>query len=240
MRLASIALSVIVPLLASCAPGTNVRIEVPGNLSALEDLAGPPADVFVYTELGEYEFFWVFHRVAQIVHPRYWVAEGRITFGGTEIARYFAHRLTTGITRVTIAPSSHEGARQLAPLVEAWAQAGVTVPSSGLPDLEPLPVSAAMSFSGGEMFRYYPRVRGATLRSHGSDCLTDYLAGYVGQGRSTRFYFEVTDMPDGRARLYVRVGSLDSVGLSERMKVPENIGLFLACLDARLGPGEDA
>lgn len=239
MRRVAIALSVVVLLLVACAPGTNVRIEVPGNISALEDLAGPPADVFAYTELGEFEYFREFHRVAKIVHPRYRFAEGRISFGGSEIARYFAHRLTTGVTRVTIAPSSHDGARQLAPLVEAWAEAGVTTRGSGLPAIEPLPVPAAMSTGGGELYRYYPGVSGGTLRSHGWDCVTDYLAGSVGQGRSPGFSFDVTEMPDGRARLYVRVGNLTSWSLSERAKVPENVGLFLACLDARLGPGQE-
>jgi len=238
MRRVAVVLSVIALLLAACAPGTSVRIEVPGNLGALEDLAGPPERPMLYTELRHPDLRRELDRVARVVHPQFRVSS-TITFNGNYQARIYDTWLSTGVNRLIVEPRDHDAARRVEPLLRAWTEAGLTFTTSGLPELQPMPVPASLAAVGGELYRYYPGVGRSALMSHGYDCSADYLVSAVGLGRHRRFTFDATDMPDGRTRLYVRVADPRSLSLSERTQAQQNVGLFLACLDARLGPGQE-
>lgn len=238
MRRVCFSLFALAALLAACAPSTDVRIEVPGGLGDLEDLAGPPARQVVYSELQTLELIDAFDRVAKVVHPRYSVTRGQISFGGEPIAFTYPTWLTSGVTRFAMDPRDHEAARRLAPLIEAWTDAGLTLLSSGLSELEPMPVPPALVAAGGELYRFYEGTRRDQLLIQSRECRNDYLVSEA--GRNPDFRVDATDMPDGRARLYVSVYDTRYLSLSRRAELQRELGLFLACLDVRAGPGQES
>src|SRR5680860_6077 len=235
---------VVVLLSVACTPTTtsSVNPKTTGvtELSVVtekQSTLGPPERLILYSPLTDY---WILleemDRAARVVHPRFAVVAGQtaIKYDGDRQAWVYIEGISSGVSRVIVTALGHDEAVRVKPVLDAFASMGITVLTSGLPEIQPIPVPIMTVSSGGELFRYYSGAVRGELLAHARSCQTDYMVGPLGSGGIN---IDATDMHDGRVRLYVDVHD-SNWEYARLQEVRHHVGLFLACLDSRVGPGE--
>lgn len=233
-RVYVLAATILATILQACAPGSSVTVNAP-RLPAVITLA-PEPHVFFSALEGD-AFVRELDRIAKVVHPSYRLSTRTLNYGGNNIGRYLTDRLSNGVTRIVIWPASQSNVTLVRPVVDAFLESGVAT-LSGLPDLEPVSVPFLTVTSGGELFRFYVGTDRSRLIEQSRACRTDYVIKRDPADFGT-FNIDATNMPDGRTRLYIDfiTGNEDLARLTE---LQSHVGLVLACLGQRVGPGSEA
>lgn len=244
MLIRILVLMAVTSLAASCSPSVGapgVTVHVP---DVVPDTLRPKPQVHVfYSDLDRYALAREVSTAAEVAHPNYEVSNvsqgvGYVRFEREELARTYVRALSNGRTALLLYPEDLQAERDLQLVIDILEASG-SLTDSGLPELEPVPVDSVTIGTSGELFRYYSGVTEGQLGRAALDCRSDYLIA-SDQGGIGSFGLDETAMPDGRVRLYVNVNDSGQRTLAAIEETRILIGLMFACLDLRVGAGQEA
>lgn len=231
---------VFVGTLSACAPGA---LDFNGSIPLPSGLFTPNVKEVVYTSHSPAEVRELMNVILRNEHPTYGVGRpsnpdsSAIYMGSATAAGHLRfHVLSNGLTRVELRFRDNYKSAQVK-YRDALLQYEGFFAESGLPEYEPVPVSASLVRNGGDLFRYYSNAGSVNVAAVATQCGTDYdlFASYD-------YYYLPTPRVDvtldGRTRLYLGLQRLSSDAPGRAIgEVQQFLGTVLACVDAQVGVG---